>query len=64
MSEMHFNISIWPIVLAVVLGGLSTMLFGVGLMVMYLLFQRKREVVVETASPPVAVPTRSAYATR
>lgn len=47
MSEMHFNFSVWPLVLAFALGGISTLLCGVGLMLLYMLFQRRREVVAE-----------------
>ena len=66
MSEMHFNISVWPIVLAVILGGLSTLLFGVGLMVLYMLFQKRREVVVEKVVEPAApaISARPLYSTR
>jgi len=52
-SEMHF--SVWPLVLAFFLGGLSTFLFGFGLMLLYLLFQRKRAPEVEAAT---AIQTR------
>jgi len=54
-SEMQFNFSIWPLALAFVLGGLSTVLCGFMLMLLYILFQRRRGVeVVETATVPVA----------
>jgi hypothetical protein len=53
VSEMNFNFSVWPLVLAFVLGGLSTLLFGFGLMLLYLLFQRRREHAPEAVPTPV-----------
>lgn len=52
MSEMNFNfhLPVWPLALAFALGGLSTLLCGVGLMLLYILFQRRRDAV------PVPVP--------
>lgn len=44
-SQMSF--SVWPYVLAFVIGGISTLLCGVGLMLLYLLFQRRRASSVE-----------------
>ncbi len=49
-SELHFNFSVWPLVLALALGGVSTLLCGVGLMLLYVLFQRRRAVVAEPAA--------------
>lgn len=49
-SEMHFKVSyppVWPLALAFVIGGFSTLVFGIGLMLLYILFQRKRVVVAE-----------------
>lgn len=42
VSEIHFNFRPWPLVLAFVLGSVSTLLCGIGLMLLYLLFQRRR----------------------
>ncbi len=41
VSEMHFHVSIWPLVLAFTLGGVSTLLCSLGLMLLYLLFDRR-----------------------
>lgn len=54
MSEIHLDFRVWPIALAFVLGGVSTLFCGLGLMLLYILFQRKH-VAVET---PKAYPAR------
>lgn len=41
VSELHFHVSIWPLILAFTLGGISTLLCGLGLMLVYLLFERR-----------------------
>lgn len=60
-SEMHFNIPVWSFLLAFILGGVATLLCGVGLMLLYLLFQRRRAPVPEgqVVTPVVHQPVRA-----
>ena len=44
-SQLHFGFSVWPLVLAFVIGGVSTLFCGIGLMLLYMLFQRRQTVV-------------------
>jgi hypothetical protein len=59
LSEVHFQIPVWTYLIAFLLGSFSTLLCGVGLMVLYMLFQRRRTEVV--AAPVPAVHARPAY---
>lgn len=59
-SEMHFNFRVWPLVLAFILGGISTVLCSAGVLLLYLLAVRLRAARSETvvAKEPVAIRAR------
>jgi hypothetical protein len=52
-SETDFHVPVWPYVLAFVAGAISTFLCGFGLVLLYVLFQRRRVVAVATTTPPL-----------
>lgn len=62
MSQMHFQIPVWSYMVAFMLGCFSTLLCGVGLMILYMLFQRRRPVELTTSVTAPAPHTRSVYA--
>ncbi|MFO0579476.1 MAG: hypothetical protein U1A78_36225 [Polyangia bacterium] len=59
-SEMHFNFRVWPLVLAFILGGLSTVLCSGGVLLLYLLAVRLRAARSETvvAKEPLTIRAR------
>lgn len=62
MSQVHFQIPVWTYMVAFMLGCFSTLICGVGLMLLYMLFQRRRPVELTTsATTAAAVRTRPVY---
>mgnify|MGYP007034012195 FL=1 len=59
-SEMHFNFRVWPLVLAFILGGISTVLCSGGVLLLYLLAVRLRAARSETvvAKEPLTIRAR------
>ncbi len=59
VSEMHFNVPVWSFLLAFVAGSVATLLCGVGLLLLYILFQRRRGPILVTN--PGALNTRPVH---
>jgi len=60
VSELHFHVSIWPLVLAFTLGGISTLFCGLGLLLLYLLFERRHQSGAATIRLPSPAPQSAA----
>ena len=55
-SKVHVDINPWPMVLGFVLGGVAAVVCGMGFLLLYLLFQRRRVPVLERVPVQEAAP--------